>query len=223
MESQFFGSSVALTCSGAGGHLVRPNDGSKTRLARQFRGPDVTWSDGRLIRACLRGNEQAWSALINKYKNLVYSIPVRYGASPEDAADIFQSVCLELFSELPRLRKTAAFRSWLITVTAHQSFHWKRKVRRRAEAELTTQEEDKLGVDPSPDLIEQVEREQMLREAVAQLPARCQEIIMLLFYQQPPMAYRDVAQRLGLATGSMGFIRGRCLKRLQRTLEEWGF
>ena len=196
---------------------------SKPGRARRFLSPDVTWSDARLIRACLSGNEQAWSALIAKYKNLIYSIPMKYGASPQDAADIFQSVCLELFSELPRLRKTAAFRSWLITVTAHQSFHWKRKVRRRAEDELTDLEAEKLGMDPSPDLIEQVEREQMLREAVAGLPARCQEMIRLLFYQQPQMSYRDVAERLGLATGSIGFIRGRCLKRLQRTLEERGF
>jgi RNA polymerase sigma factor (sigma-70 family) len=202
---------------------VRRKEPSKTRLARRSRGPDVTWSDGRLIRACLSGNEQAWSTLIGKYKNLIYSIPMKYGASPEDAADIFQSVCLELFSELPRLRKTAALRSWLITVTAHQSFHWKRTVRRRAEDELTPLGEETLGMDPSPDLIEQVEREQMLREAVAQLPARCQEMIRLLFYQQPQVSYRDLAQRLGLATGSIGFIRGRCLKRLQRMLEKAGF
>jgi len=195
----------------------------QTRLTRRFRGPGVTWSDSRLIRACLRGDERAWSALIDKYKNLIYSIPLKYGASRDDAADIFQSVCLELFSELPRLRKTAAFRSWLMTVAAHQSFHWMRKVRRRAEDELTPLAEDKLGVEPSPDLIEQVEREQMLREALARLPARCQEMIRLLFYQQPQMSYRDVAERLGLATGSIGFIRGRCLKRLQRTLEGMGF
>lgn len=202
---------------------MRRNETSKPGRARRFLSPDVTWSDARLIRACVSGNEQAWSALIAKYKNLIYSIPMKYGASPEDAADIFQSVCLELFSELPRLRKRAAFRSWLVTVTAHQSFHWKRKVRRRAEDELTDLEAEKLGMDPSPDLIEQVEREQMLREAVAGLPARCQEMIRLLFYQQPQVSYRDVAERLGLATGSIGFIRGRCLKRLQRTLEERGF
>ena len=202
---------------------MRRNETSNPRLTRRFRGPDVTWSDGRLIRACLSGNEQAWSALIDKYKNMIYSIPVKYGATREDAADIFQSVCLELYSELPRLRKTAAFRSWLMTVTAHQSFHWKRKVRRRAEDELTALKEERLESHPSPDLIEQVEREQMLREAVAQLPARCQELIRVLFYQQPPMSYQDVAQRLGLATGSIGFIRGRCLKRLQRRLEEFGF
>jgi RNA polymerase sigma factor (sigma-70 family) len=128
-----------------------------------------------------------------------------------------------LFSELPRLRKKAAFRSWLITVTAHQSFQWKRKARRRAEDELTPAFEEKLGMDPSPDFIEQVEREQALRDAIARLPARCQEMIGMLFYQEPQVSYRDVAQRLGLATGSIGFIRGRCLKRLQRALEESGF
>jgi RNA polymerase sigma factor (sigma-70 family) len=202
---------------------VRRKATSKTRLARRFRGPDVTWSDGRLIRACLSGSEQAWSALIEKYKKLIYSIPLKYGLSPQDAADIFQSVCLDMFSELPRLRKTAAFRSWLITVTAHESFHWKRQVRRRAEDELTPLDEESLGMDPSPDLIEQVEREQMLREAVAQLPPRCQEMIRLLFYQQPQMSYREVAERLGLATGSIGFIRGRCLKRLLHSLEKVGF
>jgi RNA polymerase sigma factor (sigma-70 family) len=202
---------------------VRRNEAGKTPLVRRSRGPDVTWSDDRLIRACLSGHDQAWSALIGKYKNLIYSIPVKYGANPEEAADIFQAVCLELFAELPRLRKRAAFRSWLMTVTAHQSFQWKRKVRRRAEDELTPLDEERLGIDPSADLIEQVEREQMLREAVARLPARCQEMIRLLFYEEPHVSYRDVAQRLGLATGSIGFIRGRCLKRLQRTLEGLGF
>jgi RNA polymerase sigma factor (sigma-70 family) len=205
---------------------VPRNEAKKTRKSRLpaiLRGPDRTWSDGRLIQGCLNGNEQAWAALIQKYKNLIYSIPMKYGASPEDAADIFQAVCLELFSELPRLRKSAAFRSWLITVTAHQAFHWKRRVRRRAEDELTPLEEETLGADPSPDLIEQVEREQMLREAVARLPQRCQEIVQLLFYQQPQPSYREVAERLGLATGSIGFIRGRCLTRLQRLLQESGF
>ena len=187
------------------------NETRTTRLTRPLRGPDAAWSV-RLIRACLNGNEHAWSALIGKYKNLIYSIPVRYGASPEDAADIFQAVCLELFSELPRLRKTAAFRSWLITVTAHQSYQWKRKVRRRAEDELDEGDEAALGMDPSPDLIEQVEREQMLRDAIARLPARCQEMIRMLFYQEPQVSYRDVAKQLD-ATGSIGFIRGAASKR----------
>ena len=199
--------------------------GRRAPVQPEARAPQPGSSDERLIRECLGGNEQAWSALIDEYKNLIYSIPIRYGASQEDAADIFQSVCLELFAELPRLRKTAAFRAWLITVTAHQSFHWKRKRRRQTERERTDVEDEDLEAHVSvpADMIEEVEREQMVRDATARLPPRCQEMIRLLFYVEPAVPYREVAQRLGLATGSIGFIRGRCLRRLQKTLQQMGF
>jgi hypothetical protein len=45
----------------------------------------------------------------------------------------------------------------------------------------------------------------------------------MLFYQQPPLPYNEVAQRLGLATGSIGFIRGRCLRQLEKILLDSGF
>jgi hypothetical protein len=45
----------------------------------------------------------------------------------------------------------------------------------------------------------------------------------MLFYEHPPYPYTEVARKLGMATGSIGFIRGRCLKRLQAQLEELGF
>ena len=53
--------------------------------------------DAELVEQCLRGNEDAWCTLIEKYKNLIYSIPIKYGATQDDAADIFQSVSLELW------------------------------------------------------------------------------------------------------------------------------
>ena len=194
-------------------------------IRRPLTHPDAGWSDKRLVRACLDGNEDAWAALIDKYKRLIYSIPVRYGASPEDAADIFQFVCLELFSSLAQLRKTAALRGWLIAVTAHQSFHWKRRHLKRADREQTNLDPEELGIEPSvaSDVTDEAEREQMVREATALLSPRCQEMIRLLFYSEPPLPYKEVAQRLGLEVGSIGFIRGRCLQRLQKTLHGMGF
>ena len=214
---------ISKSCSGAGDEPVPSSDRREKKPRRLFGNPDVTWSDTRLVRACLDGNEQAWATLIAKYKNLIYSIPLKYGAPPQDAADIFQSVCLELFSELPRLRSAEAVRSWIIKVTSHQSYHWKRKLRRLAEDELTPIDEEQLSAELPPDLMEEIERAQILREAVAALPPRCREIIRLLFYEPEPISYRDLAARLGLATGSIGFIRGRCLQRLERALHELGF
>ena len=188
-------------------------------------GPHSGWSDERLVRACLKGNEDAWAALIDKYKKLIYSIPFKYGASPADAADIFQAVCVELFAELPKVRKTAALRGWLITVATHQSFHWKRRHLKRMDREHANVGVDELEANlvVAPDVADEIEREQMLRDATAQLSPRCQEMIRLLFYAEPPLPYREVARRLGLATGSVGFIRGRCLQRLKKTLQAMGF
>lgn len=180
-------------------------------------------SDARLVRECLNGSEAAWAALVEKYKRLIYAIPYKYNAGAEDAADIFQAVCLELFSELPKLRKTDSLRSWLITVTTHKCIHWKRKQLPIGGGVDSNNIEELAGAVPHPQILEEAAREQMLRDAMARLSPRCREIIRMLFYEQPPVPYEEVAHRLGLATGSIGFIRGRCLKRLERTLEEMGF
>jgi RNA polymerase sigma factor (sigma-70 family) len=188
----------------------------------------ASWSDTHLVRACLAGNEAAWAALIQRYKRLIYSIPIKYGASPDDAADIFQAVCLELFSELSNLRKAESLKSWLITVAAHQSFHWKKRQRPGnveldgMEPELAEAQVPATGALP-PEMMEEVQREQMMREAFAKLQPRCAQMMRLLFYEDPPLPYAEVAQRLGLATGSIGFIRGRCLKKLEKILTEMGF
>src|SRR5258708_38425842 len=57
------------------------------------------WTDARLVSQCLKGNEDAWSALLEKYKRLIYSIPIKYGLSVDQATDVFQEVCVELLSE----------------------------------------------------------------------------------------------------------------------------
>ena len=45
-------------------------------------------TDQTLILACRRGDVQAWEKLLHKYERLVFSIPLNYGLSRDDAADI---------------------------------------------------------------------------------------------------------------------------------------
>jgi hypothetical protein len=75
---------------------------------------DNPLSDQQLVRDCLIGKATAWSDLIFRYKNLIFSIPIRYGFSEEDSADIFQAVCMDLLAELHSLREPKALAGWLI-------------------------------------------------------------------------------------------------------------
>jgi hypothetical protein len=45
----------------------------------------------------------------------------------------------------------------------------------------------------------------------------------MLFFEDPARPYQAVAQNLGIAPGSIGFIRQRCLERLRKTLTDVGF
>jgi RNA polymerase sigma factor (sigma-70 family) len=182
--------------------------------------PMSEWSDQQLVQACLKGDEPAWAVLIRRYQNVMYFFARRYGAGSADAADVFQLVCAELFVSLPRLRNQQSLRSWIMTVSAHQAYHWKRSFLKRARREAGDTEAafDTLSTPPSSEF-ELRQREEAMRSAINQLPPRCQLLVRLLFYEDPPLPYEVVAQRLGLATGSIGLTRSRCLKKLQRILD----
>ena len=186
--------------------------------------PEGEWTDTDLVRECLAGNEDAWAALIDRYKRLIYSIPVKYGLTPEDATDIFQDACVELLAHLPRLREPRALPKWLLQVTIHKCARFKEQARARS----TDSHGDALdrvpdGAPLAEEVLFEVEREQALRSAVHALPKRCRRLIEMLFFEKSPRPYREIAQDLELACGSIGFIRGRCLKRLRVELQKSGF
>jgi RNA polymerase sigma factor (sigma-70 family) len=181
------------------------------------------WPDRRLVSECLNGNEEAWNALVDKYKHLIYSIPVKYGFAPDEATDIFQAVCLELLTELPKLRKAEALPKWIIQITSHKCFHTKKDKLRTETADPNDPAFEQSTPAHAENVLREAEDEQKMRDVLAALPDRCQELIRMLFFEEPALPYEQVARRLGIATGSIGFIRQRCLDRARRELEKAGF
>jgi RNA polymerase sigma factor (sigma-70 family) len=176
--------------------------------------------DARLIKGCLLGNESAWSELVSKYKNLIFSIPIKYGLSRDDAADIFQAVCLDLLNDLSKIRDHNALAAWIIRVTYNKCFHRKKDSDRYVPDELPEMASPAEDVPES--MLLEVQREQLLRNAMRQLSSRCQQLIQMLFFEFPARPYQEVAKSLNLATGSIGFIRGRCLQKMRQLLEKLG-
>lgn len=179
------------------------------------------WSDERLVRECLDGNEQAWSALIDKYKKLIYSIPIKWELPREEANDIFQSVCVDLYTELSNLREPKALPKWLMQTTLHKCAKYRRQQARFSDEEIAKASATEASKADS--IVEEVQQEQILRDSIAAVAGRCAEMIRMLFFETPARPYSEIAEELGLATGSIGFIRGRCLDRLKKQLISRGW
>src|ERR1700691_1549914 len=170
-------------------------------------------SDEKLIGRCLKGDQEAWAALIDKYKSLIYSIPVKLGMH-QDAGDIFQSVCVDLLSELPRLREHRALPKWLMQTCYHKCLDYQRAAKRLVDLPPEGANSDAASpagsLDELPEhMLVQLEQEQMLRDAILDLPEKCERMVRLLFFEFPPRPYDNIARELGMKTGSIGAIRGR--------------
>lgn len=182
--------------------------------------------DRELLSACLKGDAAAWEALLLRYRRLIYSIPIKMGFSPNDAADIFQSVCVRLLRGLATLRDQGKIGGWLTITTRREC--WRVAARRRREHIAVPCElgeaADQLAQIPSPEpsadqYQEVLEQQQVLREAVGALPERCRELITLLFYNEEGLSYVEIAGRMGMPLNSMGATRARCLAKLKNLLE----
>jgi RNA polymerase sigma factor (sigma-70 family) len=182
--------------------------------------------DQELIARCLDGDHSAWEALIARYQRLIYSIPVRSRLSADDAADIFQSVCLKLYEKLSTLRDSEKISSWLITTTKREVWRVSARNRRESVVAGSENDDDQDGLiqvaDTAPIADEQrqaLEEQQMVRQSVEALPERCRNLLTMLFYEKDELSYADIARRMKMPVPSVGPTRARCLDKLKKLLE----
>jgi RNA polymerase sigma factor (sigma-70 family) len=186
-------------------------------------------SDEELVAACLRGETAGWEALLDRYGALIYSIPLKYGLPPSDAADVFQSVSVTLLEKLDTIRAARGLAAWIITTTSRQCLVVARR-RRREQAQSAG--EVWLAYEPGmpdPDLLPEeellsLERQRVVRAAIDRLPPRCRKLIEALFSDAAEQqTYQQLAEGLDLAMNSLGPTRARCLEHLRRSLLAAGY
>jgi RNA polymerase sigma factor (sigma-70 family) len=181
-------------------------------------------SDLQLVSDCRRGDQLAWERLVRRYQRLIYAIPRRAGLSEDQAAEIFQDVFTTLFEKLNDIQEPERLQAWLVTTTRRRTLRTLTRMPERLRPDDAGDDDFDIAAtmaDESPLPDEQLlilEEQHRIRMAVAQLDERCQTLVQLLFYQQEPPSYAEVAKVLGVPDGSIGPTRARCLGKLLRIL-----
>ena len=170
-----------------------------------------------LVTRARSGDKQAWDALVERYASLIWSICRRHRLADADADDVGQSVWLQLVEHLDKVRDPAALPGWLATTTRRECARVLRAVRGPHAAgyavDAETVPDDQAQMAEQQVLVS--ERHAALREAFAHLPPCDQQLIALLI-QDPPVPYAEIGARLGIPVGSIGPTRGRCLDKMRR-------
>jgi RNA polymerase sigma factor (sigma-70 family) len=190
-------------------------------VAKPYRKRTVANGDRELLRACREGDANAWRNFLSKYERLVFSIPLNYGLSRDDAADVSQLTFTILIQSLDKLREDSHLGSWLATVARRHTWRLlERNRRERTDAHENLAEKASLLDESSADLAEHRELTEWFDYGLSRISARCRDLLLMLYFQQTQPSYAEIAARMGMPVGSIGPTRARCLEKLKRALDE---
>jgi RNA polymerase sigma factor (sigma-70 family) len=190
-----------------------------------------TLSDADLVAQCREGHQAAWSTLVRRYQRLIYTVPRRAGLSEEHAADVFQACFEKLYRQLDRLDDGARVRAWLVTTARRETLDLLERGRRVVDLAPPPGDEGEGDAGdpldrfahpgPLPDeLLSDLQQQDRLRRALERLEARPRQLLELLFLEDEPPPYSEIAARLGIAEGSIGPTRARALDKLRAVLRD---
>ncbi len=180
-----------------------------------------------LVADARAGKQDAWRELVRRYQPAVDAVTRRYRLTAADAQDVSQDVWLRLATHLTAVRTPEALPGWITTTTARCALATLKGRRRNVAVDPTVLARADESDDRSPDGIHaeavaiearllRSEEEAAVREGLKRLrPQR--RALLLLLVAEPRLSYQEIHEQLGLAVGSIGPTRARCLEELRQT------
>ncbi len=181
-----------------------------------------TKSDAQLLREFATcGVEAAFTELVHRHANLVYSAALRQVCSPDGAAEIAQNVFLGLAhgaqALVPRLSEEASLAGWLCRSTRNLSLNFRRDEFRRQSRQRKVMEELRT---PSEEASDWERLCRVLDESMSELNEADYDLLVLRFYKA--LDYRAVGAAMGLSDDAAQKRVSRALERLRRLLSRRG-
>ncbi len=169
-----------------------------------------------VVERCQAGDEGAFEALFEAYKNLVYRTAYLMLGTTHEAEDALQEVFLKVCRSLESYDPSkGAFTTWLHRITMNHCLNQRRK-RRPAPLEFAESEDALASRQPSAE--RQVERDDSLRRALGHLSQKLRAVVVLRYYLD--LSYDEIGQVLEVPAGTVKSRIHSALRVLRRELAD---
>jgi RNA polymerase sigma factor (sigma-70 family) len=137
-----------------------------------------------IISRILKGDQSAFSQLVERYKNYVFTLVLRFTENREDAEEIAQDVFVKAYRSLADFRGESKFSTWLFTITRTTCLSFLRK--KKLDTQSLDNERTGLQLENressfSANLVEQKSRHAMLNQAIAMLSPDDAQVLNLFY------------------------------------------
>lgn len=178
-------------------------------------------TDTELIHAVLAGNSSAYSVLVERHQNFVFSLVLRYVKSREDAEEVAQDVFVKAYRSLANFKGESKFSTWLYTVTTTTCLSFLR--RKKLEIQSLDDEKvfavaDNIDGGLSAGTIEQKSRVAFVNNAINMLPPD-DALVITLFYKGE-QTLEEIAAVLGKEPNTVKVQLHRARTKLRQKMQQ---
>ncbi len=152
-------------------------------------------SDAELLAAFGAGDVRAFETLVRRYQRPVLAIARRFARDQDDAEDLAQRAFINASQRAGGWRG-GSFKSWLFRIAVNLAKNHLRDTARFDRSE-EAQERERHSTDPDAEArLARAQQQRALREAVARLPRRQREVLLLRI--DGDLAFAEIARTLGI-------------------------
>lgn len=155
-------------------------------------------SDAELVELILKGNQEVFSVLVERYKDAVQNLAYRMLGNATEAEDITQETFVRAYTQLATYKPVHKFSTWLLSIASHLAID---QLRRRRFLALPLEDVPFLewivdvGISPEQSAL-QGEQQDEIQEYLQRLPSKYRAVIVLRYWYD--FSYDEIATALKL-------------------------
>jgi len=172
------------------------------------------------IEAVRKGNVQAFSFLVEKYQNMVYTLALKLLKKPEEAEELAQDTFIKAYQKIDSYEGKSKFSTWLYSITYNACISElrKRRIEFKSLDDRQISDQDEMKMHDYYRETKKEDQEKYLNLALSKLPEDDQVLVTLYYYENQSMD--EISQITGLTVSNIKVKIFRARKRMYTLLHE---
>ena len=180
----------------------------------------TTNEDIHYINLIFEGNSNAFNILVDRYKDLVFSLALKMVKNREEAEEVAQDTFIKVFKSLSQFKGDSKFSTWIYKVTYNTCLDRLKKTKR--EQQVVSIDDFNINqiksIDNALDKMEEEEREKAIQDCINLLSSDDAFLLTLFYFEEQSL--EEISKVLGITPNNVKVKLFRSRKKLTTILRE---
>lgn len=177
-------------------------------------------TDQFYIDKILANDTQAFAILVNRYKNMVYTLVLQLLKNKEEAEEVSQDTFIKIYKNLGKFKGDSKFSTWVYRIaynTCLDRIKTYKKTRNTVGIDEFTQNQVRT-LETAFDLMDRADREQSIKECLQKMPEDDATLLTLFYYEE--LSLTEISKVIGIEPNTVKVKLFRARKRLATILKK---